>query len=150
KSDFNPGDIIIGIGEGRYYQVAYEMVQLEPVPIALRIAERYNHEQPWQLNMKAVGPDMPFGSGHKTVRNGLMWAAAKPDERDELRSLIYGSIGRGDGIKSSDKGSHYPRQVMPKVDGKSFHCHCGCNVFTEYDYLKYECNSCREKYKGEK
>lgn len=41
------------------------------------------------------------------------------------------------------------RQVMPKVDGKSFRCACGCNVFTDTSVLHYTCNSCGAKFVGE-
>jgi len=41
-------------------------------------------------------------------------------------------------------------QVMPRVNGKHFRCSCGCNVFTEYEPLKYRCNSCDTCYQGEK
>jgi hypothetical protein len=44
------------------------------------------------------------------------------------------------------------KDVMPKVDGKFFHCeHCGANVFSVYsdDPGRYHCNSCEEEYVGE-
>lgn len=41
------------------------------------------------------------------------------------------------------------KQVMPRVKGKPFRCGCGCNVFTEYERLKYECNSCGAAYAGD-
>lgn len=41
-------------------------------------------------------------------------------------------------------------QKMLKVQGKPFKCTCGCNVFTEYEPLKYQCNSCQAAYTGEK
>lgn len=38
--------------------------------------------------------------------------------------------------------------------GSSFHCSCGCNVFTQYlvhlPELKYSCNSCDIRYTGGK
>ena len=40
-------------------------------------------------------------------------------------------------------------QVMPFVNGKSFHCECGCNVFTK-KYNRYWCNSCGAAYFGVK
>ena len=40
--------------------------------------------------------------------------------------------------------------VMPRVNGKTFRCECGCNVFTEIGPLKYRCNGCRALYQGEK
>ncbi len=42
-----------------------------------------------------------------------------------------------------------PYPVMPKVNGKSFRCHCGANVFTAIAEKKYECNGCQEWYIGE-
>lgn len=53
-------------------------------------------------------------------------------------------------ISDSGQGPEGTRQVMPKVDGKSFRCPCGCNVFTEIAPLKFECNSCKVLYSGEK
>jgi len=44
---------------------------------------------------------------------------------------------------------HGPRQVLPQVDGKSFRCECGANVFTEISPLHYRCNGCRLMYAGE-
>ncbi len=35
--------------------------------------------------------------------------------------------------------------VMPFVNGKSFHCHCGANVFTKKIDI-YQCNGCGELY----
>lgn len=32
----------------------------------------------------------------------------------------------------------------------SFRCDCGCNVFREYEYCKYRCNSCEATYTGSK
>ena len=38
---------------------------------------------------------------------------------------------------------------MPKVNGKTFRCPCGCNVFhKEEDPNIYICNSCNAKYEG--
>lgn len=42
------------------------------------------------------------------------------------------------------------RVVMPRINGVPFRCDCGGNVFTEYKPLKYQCNSCRACYEGEK
>ena len=42
--------------------------------------------------------------------------------------------------------------VLIEVDGKSFRCDCGCNVF-HHPELKpeiYECNACGARYKGTK
>lgn len=41
------------------------------------------------------------------------------------------------------------RQVMPKVQGQSFRCDCGCNVFTELSAPHYRCNACGARFKGE-
>jgi len=42
--------------------------------------------------------------------------------------------------------------VMLYVDGSesSYHCFCGCNVFTRLSPLRYMCNSCKETYEGTK
>lgn len=41
--------------------------------------------------------------------------------------------------------------VMPKVNGKPFRCHCGCNVFHHPPEKPevFECNACEEWYTGE-
>lgn len=41
--------------------------------------------------------------------------------------------------------------IMPMIDGKSFRCSCGCNVFRrlKYNKNKYKCNSCEVIYIGE-
>jgi hypothetical protein len=41
-------------------------------------------------------------------------------------------------------------QVMPKVNGQSFCCDCGCNVFTKIGELHYRCNGCGATYTGER
>jgi len=40
-------------------------------------------------------------------------------------------------------------QVMPKVNGRSFRCECGANVFTLIGYKRYKCNGCKAIYQGE-
>jgi len=40
-------------------------------------------------------------------------------------------------------------QVMPKVNGESFRCSCGCNVFTKYEVGRYRCNGCKKCYESE-
>jgi hypothetical protein len=42
--------------------------------------------------------------------------------------------------------------LMLKVNGVSFRCSCGCNVFRRFcnNPLRYICNSCRETYTGER
>lgn len=43
-------------------------------------------------------------------------------------------------------------QFMPKVNGKSFRCECGCNVFHKPnadDPDLFSCNSCDTRYRGE-
>jgi hypothetical protein len=44
--------------------------------------------------------------------------------------------------------------VMPKINGKSFRCDCGCNVFcqtseTEIE-IRYTCNACGDRWVGER
>ena len=39
--------------------------------------------------------------------------------------------------------------VMPRVNGKSFRCDCGCNVFKEISPKKFKCNSCSSIWSGE-
>jgi hypothetical protein len=37
--------------------------------------------------------------------------------------------------------------VMPQINGKSFHCDCGCNVFRrELNSPRYKCNACEDQY----
>lgn len=38
-------------------------------------------------------------------------------------------------------------QVMPFVNGRSFRCHCGANVFTRRGN-RFTCNGCTEVYEG--
>ena len=42
-----------------------------------------------------------------------------------------------------------PEDRMIYIEGKNFRCDCGCNVFREYEKLKYTCNACNAKYIGE-
>ncbi len=46
-------------------------------------------------------------------------------------------------------GPEQGEQVMPKVDGKSFRCECGANVFTRVGDHEYLCNGCRAHWQGE-
>jgi len=40
---------------------------------------------------------------------------------------------------------------MPRINGKSFRCDCGCNVFRkESNGSRYKCNACEAQYIGEK
>lgn len=42
--------------------------------------------------------------------------------------------------------------VMAMINGKSFRCSCGCNVFHHpepNDKTVYECNACEAWYRGE-
>lgn len=44
-----------------------------------------------------------------------------------------------------------PEAFMPKVNGVSFRCDCGCNVFHKPDSeqpMLYECNGCGARYRG--
>lgn len=46
------------------------------------------------------------------------------------------------------------QNVMPKVNGKTFRCECGCNVFHEIEHrsngdIVYGCNACQYRYIGE-
>lgn len=45
-----------------------------------------------------------------------------------------------------------PPDVMPMIDGRSFRCSCGCNVFRhpEGEPLVFVCNGCRARYRGER
>lgn len=45
-----------------------------------------------------------------------------------------------------------PNDVMVMINGKSFHCRCGCNVFHHPDLRSpnlFECNDCYELYEDE-
>ncbi len=39
--------------------------------------------------------------------------------------------------------------AMIKVNGETFHCTCGCNVFRRTTEGHYKCNSCSNRYAGE-
>jgi len=54
----------------------------------------------------------------------------------------------GDALKQNEDDG-LPN-VMPRVNGKSFRCECGCNVFKEVQPLRFKCNSCSATYSGEK
>ena len=50
-------------------------------------------------------------------------------------------------------------EIMPRVNGKSFYCDCGCNVFRHPIEIAMEgvapentfiCNSCHQAYEGKK
>lgn len=41
------------------------------------------------------------------------------------------------------------KNVFLKVNGKSFLCECGCNVFHKHSETEYHCNSCNKQYYGE-
>jgi hypothetical protein len=43
------------------------------------------------------------------------------------------------------------KNIMLKVGGKPFRCHCGCNVFhrPEDRLDAYECNACETLYEGD-
>jgi hypothetical protein len=82
---------------------------------------------------------------------------------DELKAILLNTLavvegntrpvpqGQGEaGAATEGVRVWNPKQVMPKVDGKSFRCtECGCNVFTEDAPLKFECNGCGVRYEGE-
>ncbi len=40
---------------------------------------------------------------------------------------------------------------MPRVQGVTFRCECGCNVFRKatHDEAVYVCNACKLRYRGE-
>jgi hypothetical protein len=60
-----------------------------------------------------------------------------PSERNDPNSSLNRTIG-GDIIIKTDG-----------LDGPSFRCYCGCNVFRKTACGKYKCNSCSELYSGE-
>ena len=47
-------------------------------------------------------------------------------------------------------GDECPALVMVKIGGKTFRCHCECNVFHHPKERPdvYECNACGEWYEG--
>lgn len=51
--------------------------------------------------------------------------------------------------KEQRTGPDQGEQVMPRVDGKSFQCDCGANVFTRVGAYEYLCNGCRARWQGE-
>jgi hypothetical protein len=73
--------------------------------------------------------------------NGLIFGTTEVD------AALFGADNETDELKLDDEGRE---QVMPKVNGVSFRCRCGCNVFTKVDELRYSCNGCEALYLGEK
>lgn len=59
--------------------------------------------------------------------------------------FIVGNFGVSEFIVDQWEGSY-----MPQIDGRSFRCECGCNVFqksvTKSD--RYKCNSCDMVYQS--
>lgn len=51
--------------------------------------------------------------------------------------------------RRADLGTLLDRNVIVKIEGKSFRCPCGCNVFGKYDSGLFECNSCNERYESD-
>lgn len=65
----------------------------------------------------------------------------------DLCSVHDGGYSENDEIdKMYEPFSDFP--VMPKINGKSFSCECGCNVFTKstVDPNVFKCNACRALY----
>lgn len=52
---------------------------------------------------------------------------------------------------SPEEAQPTPYNVMLYVSGRkgSYHCECGCNVFTRFDVGLYRCNSCEAQFRGE-
>lgn len=47
-------------------------------------------------------------------------------------------------------GPKHGEQVMVQLEGKTFRCGCGCNVFTRIrDTSSFLCNACKSQWKGE-
>lgn len=44
--------------------------------------------------------------------------------------------------------SSYPNTML-KIEGKTFRCNCGANVFKRVGEKRYICNGCQEEYIGE-
>ena len=60
-------------------------------------------------------------------------------------------IAERENIKpANDVPSNKHESVMVKIGGKTFRCHCGCNVFHHPKDLPdvYECNACNTQYEG--
>lgn len=67
-----------------------------------------------------------------------------------INSIISEIIGNV--IQKMQEENSFPlekRQVMPIIGGQSFHCKCGCNVFTQTQDGVYHCNACPLEYSGE-
>lgn len=58
----------------------------------------------------------------------------------------------GLGVRLASELAPVPPDVMPMIDGRSFRCSCGCNVFRhpEGEPMVFVCNACRARYRGEK
>lgn len=70
----------------------------------------------------------------------------EPKYKDTPVNVIVNEI-----IKRSvdEHGTQSEKQVMPIVNGESFYCECGCNVFTKRVDGILECNSCPLEYLSE-
>lgn len=55
------------------------------------------------------------------------------------------------GVRRAALSAPVPPDVMPMINGRSFRCECGCNVFRhpEGEPLVFVCNSCSARFRGE-
>lgn len=89
--------------------------------------------------------------------HGYAYAKAEQlqqDDADYINKPINYIIGEivGNVIEKMKKEKSFPlesRQVMPIINGQSFHCKCGCNLFTQSPDGIYHCNACPLEYSGE-
>lgn len=56
-----------------------------------------------------------------------------------------------EGVRQAKQRKLVPEDIMPMIDGRSFRCDCGANVFRhpEGEPLVFVCNSCQTRFRGE-
>lgn len=102
------------------------------------------NEQEFDMLMdgrRAITPDLAEGLEASIGGSKIFWLRREAQHRAHVARLTEEKMCKGDARS---------KQSMLKVNGSTFRCECGCNVFTEYSELKYSCNGCGELYKGER
>jgi hypothetical protein len=72
--------------------------------------------------------------------------------RDVIDMRVGDEVAAEIGTLTQEQGTgeKYGKQVMIKLEDKTFHCDCGCNVFTRIDETSsFICNACRANWHGE-
>lgn len=71
-------------------------------------------------------------------------------ERPAVWMHPLGGLRCRDGVRRAQP-TLIPKDVVPRINGQSFRCDCGCNVFRhpEGEPLVFVCNACGDRYRGE-